>query len=550
MGKVKKKSILSIDDLYDFYSRHKNSVTFSAEKSGYNIAVAAKGTFEVAEGDDSEGLLYCKVRAFHDLGNKNASYIETEVLEKNMGSMKDRPIMADIVDTGEVDSEGNPIKDFAGHSMAYDDEKDKFIYVEKPVGHFVNPEGFELVYDEEYDRNFVTADCVIYEEYTDACDILRRRESVDCSVELIIREMAYNAKTKKLVINDFYVQGLTLLGEGVKPGMEGSKVSLKDFAESNNSVFSFMENDVNAKIVEMLEKLNNTIDGFNLDRSRKNELNLNDDGKGECGLSKFEELLEKYGKAAEDVPFDCSGMPDAELEAKFAEAFGGKENAGGGGEAAGVPGADAPSEGKFTKTFELSHEDIRSALYALLEPYEEADNTFYWIMAVYDDYFVYESWDDEIFGQKYSKDDGDDTVAFVDERWELFLEMLTASEKAELDAMRANYSAIKSELAAYKADEEKAQKEAVFDDGSYAEYLETESFKALREDIGKYSVEDLKTQCELAFAKEVRKDPKNSRKFEAFSKEDPKKATNTKLFAMAGQTHENGFLDGLLKLGE
>ena len=38
-------------------------------------------------------------------------------------------------------------------------------------------------------------------------------------------------------------------------------------------------------------------------------------------MTKFEELLAKYGKTAEDVTFDYEGMADKELEVKFAEMF-------------------------------------------------------------------------------------------------------------------------------------------------------------------------------------------------------------------------------------
>ena len=142
-------------------------MTFSADKSGYNIAVQSLATFELND-DLSEGLLYGKIRAFHDLTNNNKSHIETDVLEEKMMSIKDRPVMADIVDTDETDEDGNPIKDFSGHTMYYDEALDKMIYKEIPIGHFIHPESIHLEYDEEYDRNFVCADVVVYEEYTDA----------------------------------------------------------------------------------------------------------------------------------------------------------------------------------------------------------------------------------------------------------------------------------------------------------------------------------------------------------------------------------------------
>ena len=165
--------LLTLEDLYDFYSKKKKSLKFNAEKSGYNIAIQTKATFEVND-DLSEGLLYGKIRAFHDLTNNNKSHIETDVLEDKMMSIKDRPIMADIVDTGETDENGEPIKDFSGHTMYYDEDFDKMIYKEIPVGHFINPENIHLEYDEKLDRNFVCSDVVVYEEYTDTCEILRR----------------------------------------------------------------------------------------------------------------------------------------------------------------------------------------------------------------------------------------------------------------------------------------------------------------------------------------------------------------------------------------
>ena len=111
--------------------------------------------------------------------------------------------MADIVDVD--DGNGGTIKDFSGHTMYYDEEKEKNVYVEVPVGHVINPENIRIEYDQEFDRDFAMADCVIYEEYTDACDILRRRKKVDCSVELCIRELSYDSSTKELRIDDYYV---------------------------------------------------------------------------------------------------------------------------------------------------------------------------------------------------------------------------------------------------------------------------------------------------------------------------------------------------------
>ena len=147
-------------------------------------------------------------------------------------------------------------------------------------------------------------------------------------------------------------------------------------------------------------------------------------------MTKFEELLAKYGKTAEDVTFDYTEMSDEELEAKFAEMFdddnsdgdnsdngeSGEPSNDGEGDGEGTSDPDGDEGGsqtfeKIVRTYEISHEDTRYALYQLLSEYEDADNEWYFINAVYDDHFTYENWNgDKIFGQNYTNDG--DNVTF------------------------------------------------------------------------------------------------------------------------------------------
>ena len=577
------KKLLTLDDLYRFYSTKKKSMKFNAEKEGYNLSVQVKGRFEVID-ENEEGLMFCRVKAFHDLGNLNKSYIDTDVLKTKMYSINNRPILADIIEV--EDEDGNMVKDFNGHSMQINEDEDKIEYIEFPVGHFVNPENIELAYDEEHDRHFVYCDAVIYEEYTDTCDILRRRGGTDVSVELAIRDLAFDCKNKVLKLNDFYVQGCTLLGAHVRPGMEGSKLSLKDFAESNNSMFSDMTDEEHSKLIETLERLNTTLSELNINKTQN--FSNNEKEGGSESVTKLEELLSKYNKTVDELDFETEGLSDEELEVKFTEVFDdnsegeGAEGTEGAdnGEGSGGEGADNTivnneenlvSEGngdpesdpveptgefsedpanenhessKFSKTFELSHEDTRTGLYALLESYEIADNDWYYICSVYDDHFVYQSmFNGNYFGQKYTKDG--DTVAFDGERYELFNMFLTASEKAQLESMRSNYSSIEAELNKYKEAEAYADKMTVFEDESYSNYLETDEFKELmsEETVKKFTKEELQEKADAALGKLVKKN-----KTFAFSaeKKDEKKKTPS-FFAFSRQEVDSSFLDSLLK---
>lgn len=563
------KKLLTLEDLYSFYSQKKKSMTFSADKSGYNIAVQSLATFELND-DLSEGLLYGKIRAFHDLTNNNKSHIETDVLEEKMMSIKDRPVMADIVDTDETDEDGNPIKDFSGHTMYYDEVLDKMIYKEIPIGHFIHPESIHLEYDEEYDRNFVCADVVVYEEYTAACDILRRRKTVDCSVELCIRKMHWDNTDKTLHLDDFYVQGTTLLGSHTLPGMSGSKLSIKDFSEENNSIFSSISEDEHSKLIETLDNLNKTLSSLNINsKTNPTVEKFEKGGNTEINMTKFEELLEKYNKTVEDITFEYEGLSDEELEEVFFTTFGESESTpdtvltesdksdddtdddtddSTTDEPDNTDNTDDTSDDNdkdkdtYSKTFELSHEDVRSALYQLLAPIEETLNEYYWIMSVYDDYFIYESCCGNYYKQAYTKEN--DTIAFDGERQEVFAEFVTADEKAELENMRANYSSISEKLARYEEAEEIADKMTVFEDQAYSKYLETDEFKKLMdvENVKKFTKDELVEKADAALGKVV----KTTKTF-SMDVEESHKETKPSFLAFARTEHESSFLDGLLK---
>ena len=587
------KRLLTLEDLYDFYCEKKKSLKFSADKSGYNIAIQTKATFEVND-DLSEGLLYGTIRAFHDLTNNNKSHIETDILEDKMMSIKDRPIMADIVDTGETDENGEPIKDFSGHTMYYDEDLDKMIYKEIPVGHFINPENIHLEYDEKLDRNFVCSDVVIYEEYTDTCEILRRRKTVDCSVELCIRAMHWDNTDKTLHLDDFYVQGTTLLGSNVLPGMSGSKLTLKDFSEENNSLFSSITKEENSKLIETLDNLNKTLSSLNIKSKTTPIEKFEKGGYEEIDMTKFEELLKKYNKTVEDITFEYENLSDEELEEVFSTAFAdsGNENdkekdsdnkdnepevkenhseedekndseADNESEDSDEDEADDSNDHddvdsdekdgeekenesckdkeKYSKTFELSHDDIRSALYELLAPLEETLNEWYWIVSVYDKYFIYQSCCGNYFKQEYTKEN--DTVALSGERQEVFSEFVTTDEKAELDEMRANYSSISEKLSKYEEAEEIADKMTVFEDTAYEKYLETEEFKSLmeKENVKKFTKEELIEKADAALGKVV----KTTKTF-SMGESKEKKEDKPSFFAFAKVEHESSFLDGLL----
>jgi len=530
------KRLLTLNDLYDYYSSTKKSTHFSASEDNENIVVQINGKLNFKKSEkDTEGLREVYLQACHIDENINGSNIKKSVMTAALPSFSNRPILGYI---HEVD--GKP--EFYGHNMHVDDEGN-VVYDEVPIG--VIPESCDakLVYDKDKNKTYVEVKGYIFEEYSKASEILEREQECFVSVELSIRELSYDAKNKYLDIEDFFFSGVTILGKNdegeiVRPGMSGSNIKLADFSKENNSMFSETNNE---KLLEEIKKLNENLSRFNIESLKE----------GGNAVTKFEELLNQYGKTVEDITFDYENLSDEELEAKFAEVFGEDDTDGEGDDpepaSEGDEGTDASGEEgsepesdegdpepegepegeqfaeKTVRTYEISHNDIRIGLYQLLAAFEEADNDCYFIMNVYDTYFVYENWyGDKVFGQAYSKDG--DNISFEGERYSLHMELLTDAEYAELCAMRSNYAAIESQLKEYQLKEENAQKDALFVSEDYSSISDKEEFKALEGNHAEFSVDELKSKLDAIILDYAKKGSLN------FSAEPEKKTVSvTKL---------------------
>lgn len=511
MPKKKKRRIMSIDELYEFCLKN-NFAHFDSNEFGKELMVRMNGNFEKTSKDEDkhkESLTPFVSRAFHDHVNLNKSEISEESFNENVPSANFRPILAHI--TTNSDNE----LDFGSHDYYVTTDKngnDKVVYEEQPIG-VIDGTKTTIEYDEDAGVNRAVLHGYLYDEYCqDAIEILNRRGTVDCSVELCIRELSFNTANKTLQLDDFYVSGLTLLSKDVSPGMAGSNFKIEDFAVNAETVTFNTDN----KLVETLEKLTNILESFDINQKSK-------EGGTNNKMTKFEELLAKYGKTAEDVTFDYTEMSDEELEAKFAEMFDDDNSEGDNSDngESGEPSNDGDGDGegasdpdgnegesqtfeKIVRTYEISHEDTRYALYNLLAPYEESDNDYYYISNVFDSYFVYEGWcTDKIYRQNYTKDG--DNVAFDGERIELFRELLTASEKAELESMRSNYAVLKEFKETAEKNELHAQKEAIINADNYSVLTEKDSegnyvntdFAELVKTMDNYSVEDFETKVKV-----------------------------------------------------
>lgn len=515
MPKVIKKKILTEDDLLKFCQEQKFA-KFSSKDTGYQLALKVPTTFEIDDTVDENhrGMMRLKFRIFHTGLNRNKSYVSKESAEKAMNTIADRPVLAAIhqLNDGSWDFEGHEmeiIKDEKG--------KEELRYIESQVGSFSSEPAF-WEHDDNLDKDYVCAYAYISEEYTKACEIIRAKQGSKNSCELFIDELSYNAKEKYLELNDFYVNASTLLGSHddgteIQEGMEGSRADITDFSVNNNSV----KFDKNEKLIELLENLNKTLSNFNKEQTPVQTQSK--EGGTNNKMTKFEELLAKYGKTAEDVTFDYTEMSDEELEAKFAEMFDDDNSEGnnsdngessepsndgeGTSDPDGNEGGNISKNELFNKLFEISFDEIRYALNNLCSVYRN-DSEWCYVSQVYENYFIMEDWDsDKYYKQSYEKDG--DNISLSGERIEMFAMLLTESEKLSIEDMRSNYAALKEFKETTEKNELHAQKEAIINTDNYSVLTEKDSegnyvnadFAELVKTMDNYSVEDFETKVKV-----------------------------------------------------
>ena len=474
----------TIDDLYKFCKENKFEY-FNSAKQGAPLIIQSIGVFE-SDNNLADGLMPVKLKSCHTGKNRNKSGISDETMNLYKDSFKGRPILGAIykTDTGEYE--------FRSHDMEVVEGEDgaEVNYIEQPIGFISETDEPFLEYDQDVDKNYLMVNGKIFADYSKAADILERRRTCKCSVEIAVEEMSYNCAEDYLSIDKFRFCGVTILGyqqDGVteiQEGMAGSKITIDDFSVKSNSMFS---EDCQNKLIETLEKLNITLSSFNKSNSEEG---------GDEEMDNFEnEVVEEVVETeVEETVVEVSEVEETEVvEETQTEETSTSE----GEEEIQEEFEEASVEEKFTKVFtiELSHDDIRWALYNLIAQYDEEDNDYYGIRSVYDNYFIMCGWvNNKLYKVGYSVDG--ENVSLEGERQEVFELIVTESEKIAIEKMRENYDA----LVQFKNDTEAAQvqakKDAIFANEKYAKVVNTKAFKKLMENSVEYSVEECEQKAD------------------------------------------------------
>lgn len=504
------KRILTIEQLMKFCQE--NDVThFNAADNNTFVTLTTYGEITYSANDDPS-LMSVVLKACHCGLNRNNSRISEETMTSALPSFSNKPILAEIIDTDNG-------KDFGSHAMELVEDEDgveRVRYIERCVGIIPESCNAHLEYDKENDKTYVIVNGYIYNEYgNETASIIKRKNGTKVSVELAVNDFSYSAKDQCLDINDFIFMGVTLLGEDVGEGMLGSRLDMASFSQE-----TFY--DYKSELLEMQEKINTILSSFQIDIPKE----------GGNLVNKFEELLQKYNKTIEDIEFEYENLSDEELEAKFAEVFGEDDTNGEGADPEPTSDGDEgdgdetntdegnaeqdtdpvvvnesvkPSKYSITmsdgtvKEFELSLDEIYSAIYNLVnDAYSESDNTWYTVTVYESHVIMHDWWNERSYKQTYKREDNNFNL--TGDRVEVYSNWLTKEEEEALAEMRANYEALKQFKVDTEAAQLHAQREAILSDVKFESIAETDEFKALVSKMDEYSVADLEKEAKVILA--------------------------------------------------
>lgn len=489
-------------------------------------------SFTVDKTFDSDQFLKLRFRVCHDGESPNHTFFTKETMEEANKTLEYIPILAHVY----IDQNtGKPV--IGSHDQHIEEDKlnegeTRVIYDETPIGVIPSLADNNCVIEEYDGLNYTYVDGYVWRDYANYAEqLLEDAENNKISMEIDFKNdaLSYDVEHERYNIAAYRYRGITCLNEALGTGMKKAAATTTNFSANE---------DIKSQMIVLMEELKKCLREYDIQDSEQKG--------GEVEMNKFEELLTQYNKTAEDITFEIEGLSDEELEARFKEAF--EDNNEGDvpedvvvdnaaddsfedtgdvdGEPEVVPEVDgdvadegdnsgddvATTEEKFTKTFtiELSHEDVRCALYNLIGVYEEEDNEWYGIRSVYDNYFYMQGWrSNKLYKVGYAVDGAN--VSLEGDRQEMFEIIVSESEKLAIDKMREDYVALETqynELVKFKEDTEaaqlQAQKDAIFARKEFEAVAETKAFKKLVENSKDYTIDE----CEQK-AKDILEDFKS-----------------------------------------
>ena len=435
--------------------------------------------------------------------NYNGSYFSKEVIEENIDSIKNTPILGYI----EYDKYTRE-NDFKGHEYVLtrteNGVENKYIGAAFGiVPESCSPRFITKTTDSGREVETLQVDALMWEKFSDATGILKRDSEKAQSIELAVNSIdGYDDENDGLFhFTAFKFYGCTILGSGTLPAMENANVKINDV---NFSMDDFSEN--------IRSELN---DKFTVFAKLMNEQNV------QGGVRNMPEDI-KEDKTIEDVETDFSEDAVDDVDD--------------------VADDDAKPASDFANTMMQQFEDISHivASQETVKDYWGDDVPRYYAVDVQDDEVIVVDAGDSYhyYGIPYTMDGDKPVLDFARRtrkkvRYENyedgapapagvfdFGEHIASIEKKaseRIESVESDYSAVKSELDEIRpkydeyvaADEKRAADELnAAKDAKLAEYEdalgESADFAAIKDKKDELSVDEIEKECAVLYVKNVR----------------------------------------------
>ena len=224
------------------------------QKNNMSLPIYFSVNDEVSDKDNR--FINVSIDVLHTGLNFNGSIFSKEVVEKNINSIKNTPILGFI---REIPFDG---KDFKGHEYVITKTEDgvKRKYIGEAFGMIpesCNPRWITKMTDSGVEKEFLQVDGLLWTKFQDSTEIMLKDFEKPQSMELFPESIGgYEDEDGNFIFTEFSFDGCCILGSSVAPAMENSIITIdftmNDFVKNIQSelvdkynIFTKMVNEKN-----------------------------------------------------------------------------------------------------------------------------------------------------------------------------------------------------------------------------------------------------------------------------------------------------------------
>ena len=183
--------------------------------------------------DKNNRFINVTIDVLHTGLNYNGSIFNKEVVDENIETIKNTPILGFITEVPYED------KDFKGHEyvITKDENGIRRKYIGEAFGMIpesCNPRWITKITDSGVEREFLQVDGLLWSKFQDAADIMLNDIEKPQSMELYPYDIdGYEDDDGNFVFSKFSFDGCCILGSKVEPAMEDAKIEVINFTMSD-----------------------------------------------------------------------------------------------------------------------------------------------------------------------------------------------------------------------------------------------------------------------------------------------------------------------------